>query len=112
MIYQGALLEVDANGNVSPLSATGNFAGVALEDADNTGGAAGDIRVQIVRKGILRGVTTAGTPAVGTQVYSATDNPMDATTVSTGATSLGACDTEESSGVWALAFEARGLRSV
>lgn len=112
VVFVGSLLEVAADGAVSALSGTGSFQGVAIEAGDNTGGADGDIRIQACRECIARNVTVGGSPAIGAAVYSATDNIQDATTVSTGATLIGSCDTLEADGTtWSVRLQALGLRS-
>lgn len=50
-IFRGALVALDSAGNAVPATAAGNPAfGVALHEANNTGGAAGDLVVEL-RKG-------------------------------------------------------------
>ena len=54
-IYEGALVCVDADGHAVNLAAdtyNGEFAGVAVKDADNASGADGAIRVK-VRRGLF-----------------------------------------------------------
>ena len=73
-IFEGALVALDASGNaVNATASTANIRGVAMHEADNTTGAAGDIRVQ-TRKGVFlfanNGLTRAN---IGTAVR-VTDN--------------------------------------
>ena len=43
-IFNGSMVALDASGNALPAAPTGTvMRGVALDEADNTGGAAGDI---------------------------------------------------------------------
>lgn len=52
-IYEGALYALDASGNaVNATASTANIRGVAMAEANNTGGAAGDRRVE-GRKGVF-----------------------------------------------------------
>lgn len=69
VIFQGALCVVDATGFVAPgtVATTLVAVGSALEGADNTAGADGDINVKI-RSGIFKYVNDAGTPVVQADV--------------------------------------------
>ena len=52
-IFEGALVALDASGNaVNATASTTNIRGVAMAEADNTGGAAGAVRVE-TRKGVF-----------------------------------------------------------
>lgn len=87
IIYKFALLELDAAGDVSPFSAKDNdFAGVAMKQVDNEGGDAGDVKVPLYTRIIIKGVDLAGTtPDVGDAVYcNGTDNIADLTTADPG----------------------------
>lgn len=55
VIYQGALVALNAAGYAIPAAAAANtqFAGVAVEKADNTDGADGAISVKVARKGMF-----------------------------------------------------------
>lgn len=51
IIYEGALVAVDASGNLVPgaISTTLKAAGIALETIDNSAGAAGDLKCEVVQ---------------------------------------------------------------
>lgn len=77
-VRQGGILRVAA-GHVSPVTGTGQVvAGVALQPADNTGGAAGAVSVAVRLGGAARVAATVGNaPAVGALAYAADDNTVD-----------------------------------
>lgn len=64
-IFEGALVCLNAAGTATKGATALNLiaAGVAVADADNTGGAAGDVTVQI-RKGIFRFANSAAGDAI------------------------------------------------
>lgn len=74
-IFLGALVNLDSAGDAvaGTDSATDiGFAGVAIESVDNTGGAAGDVTVQVRRGGLHRYTADTSTLAetdVGTLVH-------------------------------------------
>lgn len=80
-VYQGSLVG-NSSGYAAPLTTSLAFWGVALEEGDNTSGAAGAIRIRVATKGVLREVVVAGASTVadiGKQVYATNDNPADLT---------------------------------
>ena len=77
-VRQGSYVEADANGRVAPatMGTSGEmYVGVALAPADNTGGAAGAIDVEIRRKGTFR-FSVSGTAAVGKLAYLVDDDTV------------------------------------
>ncbi len=75
-IYKGALVKINAAGYVAPCSgeAGSQFAGVAIEESDNTDGAAGDLSPRIAQEGCFELPIAAATQAdVGSQVYAEDD---------------------------------------
>jgi|GEM_PF-4879251 len=85
-IYKGAMFVLDASGNAIPLADTAAVAAgkpksvlVALEQADNTGGAAGDINVR-GQKGVVSIATSGGSAIDATDrdrtVYALDDNTV------------------------------------
>lgn len=88
-IYKGAMVGITAAGYAQAF-ATGNFfAGHAVEEADNTSGAAGAIRVQ-VRRGTYYGTvpvfSSATVANIGDPVWAVTDNQADLTLSDPGTT--------------------------
>ncbi|ALF02108.1 hypothetical protein [Salipiger abyssi] len=79
-IFNGAMTALDATGNAIPAIPTGTvMRGVALEEADNTDGAAGDATVPIERGPFL--VANDGSidrTHIGTGVYVVDDNTVGA----------------------------------
>lgn len=78
-IYGGSLAAVNAAGYLNPGSDTAAliFAGVAMERADNTGGAAGDISCRVRRKGVFLLAIAAATIAnIGDDVYLVDDQTV------------------------------------
>ena len=80
-IYGGTLVANNAAGYLNPGSDTAGliFAGVSMERADNTGGAAGAIKCRVRRKGMyLFALGTAITIAnVGDKVFLVDDQTVD-----------------------------------
>ena len=76
-IYKGAFVTLDASGYAQPLSAGNRFVGLAYEEADNSGGADGDLRVRVFTLGdfghTLSGATAA---AVGQPVFAGADDTL------------------------------------
>lgn len=80
-VYQGSLVG-NSSGLAAPLTTSLTFLGVALEEADNSAGAASAIRLRVASQGVLRDVSIAGASTVadiGKQVYATNDNPADLT---------------------------------
>jgi hypothetical protein len=79
-IYSGAMVALDAAGNAIPAIPTGTvMRGVALAEADNTGGAAGDESVDIESGPFL--VANDGSidrTHIGTDIYVVDDNTVGA----------------------------------
>lgn len=69
-IHLGALVARDASGNAVPASNTEGLRAVgrAEETADNQGGAAGDVKVQ-VRRGVFRWKNDSDLPVTAADVY-------------------------------------------
>ena len=98
-IYQGALLQLDANGRVQPATRAANkkLVGVAGEYAKN-GTTAGAISIQVRRNRLFHFGTTGTAPDVGDDVYADDDNTLTAT--STGRTRVGKVRLKDDAGVW------------
>ncbi|ORE94108.1 cytoplasmic protein [Stappia sp. 22II-S9-Z10] len=84
-IFAGAAVGENGAGYARPLVAGDPFLGFAEVAADNTGGSAGDVRVRVWRRGVVR-LTVAGATAItandGAKVY-ASDDDTFTTTAST-----------------------------
>ena len=81
-IYRGALVKVNAAGFLAPCSDEQGavFAGIAVEDKDNSAGAAGDLELRVLKEGIalLDGAGFAQTD-VGQDVYASDDQTVTKT---------------------------------
>lgn len=108
VIFRGALVALDASGNAIPGNTIANGAavvrGVALEAADNAGGAAGAIRVQTVRgcfpfRNSASGDLIARTE-IGKTVYLVDDQTVAKTSATNGRIAAGICRDIDARGVW------------
>ncbi len=81
-IYAGALTAIDAAGNAVPGSVATTLTAVGRAEAqvDNTGGAAGDLRID-VRKGTFRYANSAGADEIGPEDIGGTAYIVDDETV-------------------------------
>ena len=81
-IYKNALLMLNAAGFVQPAAALAGavYAGMAYEECDNSGGAAGDKSVRIERESALE-IAGSGFVSVdlGKEVYASDDNTVSTT---------------------------------
>lgn len=79
-IWKGALVCIDSTGYLIPASDTANlrFVGVAFESVDNTGGANGDKRCRVVKRGtfVYNRSGSLTQADIGTTVRAATDNEV------------------------------------
>lgn len=87
-IYKGALVEWGPTGYLRPVTGAGQFAGLAYEEGDNSGGGDGDVSVRVFTIGDfglpLSGAVQAST---GTGVYASDDGTL--TLDSSGSTFVG-----------------------
>lgn len=83
IVYQGAYLSI-SSGRAAPLAAGDDFIGIALSFADNAGGAAGAVDVEVCQRGQLVGVSVAGSSATsfGAVVYASDDGTLTLTSTS------------------------------
>lgn len=86
IIYQGAYVGDNASGYMRPLAAADPFRGIAAyNQADNSSGSAGDIRVQLITEGFLEIGTITGASGVGdvgSDVYASDDDTLTLTSTS------------------------------
>ena len=76
-IYKGALVTLGATGYAGPLSAGSRFVGLAYEEADNSSGSDGDIRVRVFTLGDFGHTLTGATVAdVGRPVFASADDTL------------------------------------
>jgi diaminopimelate epimerase len=101
VIFTGALCALDAGGDAVPATSGGNAArGVAHHAADNTGGADGDIRVEL-RRGVYRFDNGAGGAALARADIGAVAYVVDDQTVGkTGTAVAGVMVDIDDVGVW------------
>lgn len=98
-VRMGSLLEIDGSGRVAPATkaASKTYYGVAESAADNTGGAAGALKVDVRTRGCFH-FAKAGTAGRGKDAYALDDNTV--TDVSTAATKCGRIIDVDADGVW------------
>lgn len=60
IVYHNALVNLNAAGNLKPAASTAGevFAGIALEQGDNSSGSAGDIEVRVAKTGVWQVVSS------------------------------------------------------
>lgn len=80
IVYEGAAVGL-SSGNARPLTAGDQFVGFAMERADNTGGSAGDVSVNVMTRGqVVLPVTGASAVTdVGKAVYASDDDAFTLT---------------------------------
>jgi hypothetical protein len=84
IIYEGAAVGENASGYARPLQAGDVFLGFAIKKVDNSGGAAGDVRVQVRTRGRIKlpisalAITANDRPAV----YASDDDTFTLTSTS------------------------------
>lgn len=111
VIYQGAAVGENASGYSRPLAAGDPFQGFALENADNAGGSAGDVRVKVRTRGCVvlpiagLAITANDRPAV----YAADDNTFTLTATSNSL--IGFVRRWVSTGVAVVEFDALAVKS-
>ncbi len=106
LIYAGSLVARDSSGNATPGAAATTLlgAGRAEARADNSGGSAGDITVD-VRKGVFRFGNSASADAItradiGASCYIADDQTVAKTSGSSTRSVAGTVFDVDSDGVW------------
>ena len=115
IIYEGAACSVESGANdAQPQNASDPFVGFAERRVDNSSGSAGDKKVRVRQRGIIRGLTVAGvvtTTAPGTAVY-ASDDATFTLTSSSAHEQIGKVIQCTTAGVADVYFEGLGVRSV
>ncbi len=108
-VFKGAFVEVGENGYLRPATSAGVFAGLAYDEADNTGGADGDASVRVYTYGDF-GLALAGAAVadIGRRVYATDDETL--TFSAAGATPVGYVQGVPASGWIVLRIEP-GCRS-
>lgn len=98
-VRQGSLLEIDAAGRVAPAvkGAGKTYFGVALGPADNTGGAAGALKVDVLRRATVH-FSKTGAAVRGKKAYAADDDTV--TDAPAGASACGRIVDADDDGVW------------
>lgn len=80
IIYEGSAVGDNASGYARPLVAGDPFRGFALEKADNSAGAAGDIVIKVRTRGSIKlAVGSLAITDVGKDVYASDDNTFTLT---------------------------------
>lgn len=110
IIYEGAAVGiVTATGHARPLAAGDQFAGFAVSQADNSLGAAAEIRVQVEQEGKVQvPVTGAVISDAGLPVYASDDDTFSFSPVA--GVFIGFADRFVSAGVMIVSFDAFELR--
>jgi hypothetical protein len=104
IIYEGAAVGDNASGYARPLVAGDPFRGFCVQKADNTGGSAGDINVEVESKGRIQlSITSLAITDVGRAVYASDDNAF---ALSGNGTYIGRVVRYISSGVGVVEFDA------
>lgn len=106
IIYEGAAVGENGSGYARPLVAGDPFLGFALRKADNAAGAAGDVRVEVRRRGEIQVAVVGATTIVANDhplVYAADDDTFTLTAGSN--TIIGRVARWVSSGVCVVEFD-------
>lgn len=105
-IFAGSLVCLDASGNAVPgsTSTTLKARGLAQDQADNTGGAAGDLRIE-TRRGIFQFANSAAADQIaradiGAQCYIVDDQTVAKTSATNTRSVAGVIRDVDSAGVW------------
>lgn len=108
IIYEGAAVGDNGSGYARPLSGGDRFLGICREQADNSSGSAGDINVEVLRKGaVVLSVTGAVITDVGQPVYASDDNAFSF--IKTSGSYIGRVKRWVSSGVVEVGFDCDNL---
>ncbi|WP_435609907.1 hypothetical protein [Pseudomonas knackmussii] len=106
LIFAGALVCLDASGNAVPgaTSTTLKARGVAQEQVDNTGGAAGDLSVES-RRGVFQFANSTSTDQItradiGSECYIVDDQTVAKTSATNTRSVAGVIRDVDSNGVW------------
>ena len=107
IIYEGAAVGDNGSGYARPLVAGDPFRGFAIENVNNSTGAAGDKRVKVKKWGeIVLSITSLAITDVGKAVYASDD---DTFTLTAGSNShIGFVSRCQATGSGVVAFQVRG----
>lgn len=104
IIYEGAAVGLSA-GNARPLVALDLFLGFAHRKADNSAGAAGDVKVEVRAKGTVRlAIATIALADVGVPIYAVDDDTF--TETAAGNSFVGRVRRVEAAGIALVDFDA------
>jgi len=105
IIYEGAAVGL-ASGNARPLNAGDPFVGFCIQNADNSTGSSGDVRVQVKTYGEIQlAIGSLAITDVGKPVYASDDDTFVLT--ATGNSYIGKVKRLVSTGVGVVAFDVR-----
>jgi len=113
IIFEGSALTHNASGDVTPLLVAGTFVGFCEKNADNSAGAAGDIKVKVRQRGIIKldVVGVNDDDDVSAAVFASDDDTFTLTTAA--ALRIGKIIRWSGSGTTCYVyFEAEALRSI
>lgn len=103
IIYEGAAVGDNASGYARPLAAGDPFRGFAERKADNASGAAGDVNVRVLTRGLAQlSITNLAITDVGKDVYASDDDTFTLTKSTN--TRIGYVHRWVSTGVGIIAF--------
>lgn len=112
IIYEGAAVGENASGYMRPLVAADSFTGFAVRTVDNSAGSAGDKRVRVRSKGLVKlpvsGVNTIANGNDGTPVYASDDDTF--TLTASGNSLIGRTHRFITSGYAIVYFEAQSVQ--
>lgn len=105
IIYEGAAVGDNGSGYARPLTAGDPFRGFAEAKADNAAGAAGDVRVRVLKKGSIQlAVGSLAITDVGKAVYASDDDTFTLTQSTN--SHVGRVERFVSTGIGVVAFDA------
>lgn len=112
IVYAGAAVTLDSNGNANPLQTNEEFAGFCVEKADNSSGSADAILCKVRTRGYVKLSVTGidDDNHYGDTVYATDDDTFTAT--ASGALAIGKVHRWVSGTTCWVYFEAASLRSI
>jgi len=112
IIYEGAAVGESASlGTARPLVAGDTFLGFAFRKADNSAGAAGDVKADLLAMGVVElPIASVATADLGATVYASDDDTF--TLSSTGNTAIGKIVEIVATGIARVYFQAAAYQSI